>query len=221
MQRIQDFQLGGPEKLIGADDPRDALQENGGLADQWCLDDGDILCHPLRVLPYLQAFDAANVKSGAERNKKTEVICYVQTISFCFCGSAWKRPTWSCSGTPPVCCKSNSWQTQMSSAPCMNVCSCVRIHRQFALFRESLGVSRIIHILRAHGHAVHQDKGCCPPSTPGGPHCSQTAGSWHDSRCSNRRTRTRAAFAGATGHLHRIGHRRLSQDPETTAGLYL
>ena len=38
-------------------------------------DDGDILCHPMLVLPYLQAFDTANVKIGADRNpQKTEVI---------------------------------------------------------------------------------------------------------------------------------------------------
>ena len=53
MQRIQSFQFEGAKKLIGADDPPHALQENGGLADQWYLDDGDILCHPLLILPYL------------------------------------------------------------------------------------------------------------------------------------------------------------------------
>ena len=30
VQRIENFQLGGPEKLIGADDPRHAPQVNGG-----------------------------------------------------------------------------------------------------------------------------------------------------------------------------------------------
>ena len=48
---FENFQLGGPEKLTGADDPRHALQENGGLADFWYLYDGDILCHPMLVLP--------------------------------------------------------------------------------------------------------------------------------------------------------------------------
>ena len=39
------------------------------------MDDGDILCDPELVLPYLRAFDAADARTGAERNLlKTEVI---------------------------------------------------------------------------------------------------------------------------------------------------
>ena len=56
MLLLQNFQPGGPEKFTGADDPRHALSENGGLADFWSLDDGDILCHPELVLPYRAAF---------------------------------------------------------------------------------------------------------------------------------------------------------------------
>ena len=37
MHQLQNFQLGGPEKLNGTDDPRHALQKNGGLADFLCL----------------------------------------------------------------------------------------------------------------------------------------------------------------------------------------
>ena len=33
LQRVSNFQLAGPEKLTGADDPRHALRNNGGLAD--------------------------------------------------------------------------------------------------------------------------------------------------------------------------------------------
>ena len=81
MQRIQNFQPRVPEKLIEGDDPRHAIQENGGLADQWYLDGGDILCHPILVLPYLQAFDTANDEIGAERNpQKPEVIHYVTDL---------------------------------------------------------------------------------------------------------------------------------------------
>ena len=42
LQESANFQLGGPEKLTGAHDPQHALQKSGGLADQWCMDDGDI-----------------------------------------------------------------------------------------------------------------------------------------------------------------------------------
>ena len=45
------------------------------FADFWCLDDGDIPCHPMLVLLHLQAVEIANAKIGAERNQqKTEVI---------------------------------------------------------------------------------------------------------------------------------------------------
>ena len=74
-RKTQNFQLGGPEKLIGADDPRHALQDNGGTADSLYIDDGDILCHPLLILPYLQAFDAADAPNWCQANpQKTEVI---------------------------------------------------------------------------------------------------------------------------------------------------
>ena len=61
-QETANFQLGGPEKLFGADDPRHVLQTNGGLADIWYMDDGDILCHPLLVPTYSLEFDVANAK---------------------------------------------------------------------------------------------------------------------------------------------------------------
>ena len=81
MQRIQNFQLGGPEKPIGADAPRHAPQENGGRADQRYLDDGDFFCHPLLVLPYQRAFDTAEAQIGAERNpQRTKVINYVADL---------------------------------------------------------------------------------------------------------------------------------------------
>ena len=68
LQESANFQLGGPAKLTGAHDPRHALQKNDGLANQWFGDDGDIMCHPILVLPFLQDFDVANARVGAERN---------------------------------------------------------------------------------------------------------------------------------------------------------
>ena len=77
VQETTNFQLDGPEKLTGADDPQHALQKNGGVADLWYMDDGDIMCHPILVPSFLQEFDVAIARVGAERNPvKTEVIYY-------------------------------------------------------------------------------------------------------------------------------------------------
>ena len=96
MQRNQDFQLGSPGLIIGAGDPRHALQGNGGLQDQWCVDDGDILCHPILVLSYVQAFDTANAKIGAARYpQKTEVICYVADLDAAL-------PEWRINNVRPI-----------------------------------------------------------------------------------------------------------------------
>ena len=41
------------------------------------MDDGDIMCHPILVLPFLQDFDVADARVGSERNPpKSEVIYY-------------------------------------------------------------------------------------------------------------------------------------------------
>ena len=71
MHLLKNFRLGSPEKLTGANDPRHALQEHGGLADFWYLDDCDILCHPVLVLPFLQAFDTTDPETGC-RKKSTK-----------------------------------------------------------------------------------------------------------------------------------------------------
>ena len=115
MQRIQNIQLGGPEKLIGWDDPRHVLQENGSLADQWWyLDDGDILCHPMLVLPSLQPFDTANAFAG----------CVTDQLA-----------------TKADVLRAMHERVQLCQDP----------QTEFAL-RERLGVRRINHIRRVHGH---------------------------------------------------------------------
>ena len=70
LQETANVQPGGPGKLTGADDPRHALQKNGGLADLRYVDDGDIVCHPILVPSYLQEFDVANAKVRAEGNPR-------------------------------------------------------------------------------------------------------------------------------------------------------
>ena len=46
-------------------DPAHELQFRRGIKDFWYLDDGDILCDPRLVLPYLNAFDEENEQAGA------------------------------------------------------------------------------------------------------------------------------------------------------------
>ena len=59
------------------------------------------MCHPVLVLPFLQVFDVANARVGAERNPlKTEVIYYAQhrlsgTLATC---GAWPKPLQSPAG---------------------------------------------------------------------------------------------------------------------------
>ena len=67
LQESANFQLGGPAKLTGAHDPRHALQTNG--ADQWHVDDGATMCHPILVPSFLQEVDVANARVGAERTR--------------------------------------------------------------------------------------------------------------------------------------------------------
>eukprot|EP00973_Karenia_brevis_P039041 5391006-Karenia_brevis.AAC.1 len=57
--------------------PTDEIQCAGGLADFWYLDDGDVWCDPALAVPYLRAFDSANLEIGGERNlQKTVVVMY-------------------------------------------------------------------------------------------------------------------------------------------------
>ena len=64
---------GGETNTISPD-PRHEIQIAGGLADEWYIDDGDILCDPCLVGPFLERFDIANrmiddqVPVHAERN---------------------------------------------------------------------------------------------------------------------------------------------------------
>ena len=149
---------------------RDTLcKKNPRLADQWYLDDGDIQCHPLLVLSYPDAFDAANVRIGGERNpQKTEVIYHVADRD-----------------TAPVDWKINDVRLRASNftavhgnvtlgvaagprlhiadqltsfAPCMNAQLCQDPQTELAIRRESLGVSRINHIFRLHSHTNLQER---------------------------------------------------------------
>ena len=170
MQESANFQLGRPEKRTGAHDPRHVLQRNGGPADSCCMDDGDILCHPILVPSYLQTFDVANAKVGGERNpQKTEVIHYVNDL-----GAAsleWrirdvqnmaKVSTVTAGITPGVAVGPHIADQFLAKADVIRA-----VHERVQLcqdpqtgllLRQSLGASRINHILRVQGHIILQEQ---------------------------------------------------------------
>ena len=182
LQESANFQLGGPEKLTGAHHPRHTLQKNGGLADQWYMDDGDIMCHPILVLPFLQDFDVANARVGAERNPlKTEVIFFVNDLDAA--PLEWNigdvrrlAKTYAVTGgsiTLGVAVGSRQFVTDqlLSKADVIRamherVQLCQDPQTEFALLRESLGVSRTNHILRVQGHTILEEMRIKTPTCP-------------------------------------------------------
>ena len=86
------FQIPGPSTTLGvgeslpsapearltsqACDHRHKLQEHGGLVETWFLYDGDILCHPVLVAPYLKAFDGVNVRVRSQRSRLEQDVIY-------------------------------------------------------------------------------------------------------------------------------------------------
>ena len=168
------FSWDGPEKLTGPHDPRHVLQTTGGLADLWYMDDGDTLCHPILVPTYMLEFDVANAKVGAERNPlKTEVISYVNDLNAA-------SPEWRIRDVQNVTKVSTAIarsiplgvhvgprhfiadqllaKADVIRAMHERVQLCQDLQMEFALFRESLGVSRIDHNLRAHDHTILQEQ---------------------------------------------------------------
>ena len=114
---------GGPETRTRADDPRHALQENEGLADFWCLDDGDILCHP--VLGSLILFDCNAGTGNRKKIDKTQKSSRLDSAP-----SVWKISEVRALATVPTAANINSWPKRMSFEPCTNAFSSVRIRRQ-------------------------------------------------------------------------------------------
>ena len=158
-------------------DPRLELQKNGGLADFWYLDDGDIMCDPSMVLPFLDAFDSQNVLVGAERNMtKTQVIYYATPDLLASRAHEWRlddvksKASISCAADgvltlgvmtgPAVSVTSQLEQkTKVVRAMHERVKLCHDSQTEFVLARESLGVGRVNHILRVHGHALVEESG--------------------------------------------------------------
>ena len=101
------------------------------------MDDGDIMCHPIWGLPFLQDFDVANARVGAERNSlKTENIQCVNDLD----------------AAPP--------ELKIGDVRAMHerVQLCQDPKTEFSILRKSLGVSRINHIQRVHGNTILEER---------------------------------------------------------------
>jgi hypothetical protein len=150
-------------------DPRHEVQAGGGLADFWYLDDGDVLCSPALVVPYLQAFDQANPTVGAERScPKSEVIYYCTVDDLDNHSSEWRLEevrqlaavstadqgsvTLGIATGPDECVLEQLRQkTRVVKAMHERVQVCADPQTELVLAGDSLGVSRVNHIMRVHG----------------------------------------------------------------------
>ena len=82
LQESANFQLGGLERLTGVTTRGIRCRKaEAWRVNEWYMDDGDIVCHPILVLLFLLDLDVANARVGAERNPlKTEVIYNVNDL---------------------------------------------------------------------------------------------------------------------------------------------
>ena len=150
-------------------DPRLQVQQGGGLADFWYLDDGDVLCCPLLVNHFLVAFDQANPQAGAKRSKpKTEVIFYCSQDELDANSQQWAleeiRQLESVStadkgsvtlgvatGPDEYVAEQLKQKARVVKAMHERVQLCQDPQTEFVLARQSLGVSTVNHILRVRG----------------------------------------------------------------------
>ena len=122
LARLQESaNFGGPEKLNGAHDPQQTLRKNGGLADQWYMDEGDVMRRPILVLSLCRTSTLPMTESERRRNPlKTELIYFVNDLD----------------AAPP------EWGVGRRAELGQNLCS----HRRGATNSESqLGLGRVHH----------------------------------------------------------------------------
>ena len=171
-QLASDFEATPCDAAGARIDPRHSVQVKGGLVDFWYLDDGDILCDPRLVVPYLDAFDQANTRVGAIRNvNKTEVLYYATQEELDQHGAAWAvdrvaalaTVSLASAGTPtlgvatgPATYVANQLarKTKVIQAMHERVQLCHDAQTELVLAKQSLGAGRVNHILRVHGHRV-------------------------------------------------------------------
>ena len=124
--------------------------------------------------PFLQEFDVANAKVGAERNpQKTDVIYCVNNLDAA--PLEWRvRDVQNMARVSTATARSITLRVAVGPrqyiadqllakadvilAMHVRVQLCQDPQTEFALLRESLGVSRINDILRVHGHTVFQEQ---------------------------------------------------------------
>ena len=157
--------------------PAHEVQSAGGLVDAWFLDDGDILVDPRLVQPYLASFDAVNPSVGAERNvAKTEVIYYATEEQLHRHASEWRLDEVRALATVRTALDPGltlgvavgpegkideqlRQKAQVMRAMQERVAIVQDVQTEHVLNRDSLGVGRVNHILRVHGHQLAEADG--------------------------------------------------------------
>lgn len=160
-------------------DPSHEVQTNGGLADDWYLDDGDVLCDARLVNAYLTCFDRCNPSVGGERNiTKTEVIYYVDEQALQSHAVDWQLAAvdWQLAAVRATATVRTAEQPGLTlgvvtgsiediEAQLCQKSDVVRaiqervglvqdVQTEQVLNRDCLGVGRVNHILRVHGDAI-------------------------------------------------------------------
>ena len=150
-------------------DPAHEVQAFGGIADFWYLDDGDILCDPVLVLPLLRAHDGADDRVGGQRNRsKTEVSYFADSVTLAAREAEWQLQAVRelatvrtadesgltlgvATGSQAAVEEQLARKTQVVRAMQERVAITHDAQTEHVLNRESLGVGRVNHILRVHG----------------------------------------------------------------------
>ena len=166
---------GSQQRIITS--PAHEIQSGGGLLDIWYLDDGDILCDVGLVHTYLTCFDAENPKVGGDRNvAKTEVIYYASQAQMQENADQWHLEeiralaTVRTASDPgltlgvaigPAEAIEQQLQRKVQVIRAMQerVAVVQDVQTEHMLNHESLGVGRVNHILRVHGHRMAQENG--------------------------------------------------------------
>ena len=135
------------------------------------------MCHPVLVSHFLDAFDEANEVPGALRNpSKTEVIYYATQEVLDSHSAEWRLGVVRlkaavslasegadtlgvATGPASFVAEQLYRKTKVVKAIHERLQLCQDPQTEFVLARESLGVGRVNHILRVHGHALAERGG--------------------------------------------------------------